>query len=286
MPVPLKKLALFNSKDKDAFNNYVVDLIIKSRAFNNIEYIGIAGSIGRGEKTIFTPNLNDIDFIVIGEIVNANFKEEIERKLCDITSTDFTDITVIDRKVITKDYHYMHQYLFDFIHGNIELYSTMNVSTHMKKLCEKKIKVTKFSIVNLFITRSYCLDVNKETKLDDIFLRYQLRKVILGYIDALLIVSSEYATINTIEKIEVIKKKFGCQTWLIDAEYYIYNYKHCDYIRFKEFTYHIYEMHSCMIKKECKLDLLYLLFKLLASPTRKKWRYTTDIFKLLFWRKR
>ena len=286
MLASLRKLKSFKKENINDFYHDIKEVIIESKAFSNIEYIGIAGSIGRGEKSIFDDELNDIDFIVVGKIEDEKIKSQIEKRLCCITNTEYTDITVINRKLINENFSVIHQYLFDFINGNVDIYSSNSLKYEMTKLREKKIRITRFSIINLFITRSFCLDVNITNNDESYFFRYQLRKVILAYIDSFLIYLGEYKTTTCQKKIEIVGSKYSNEAWFIDAKYYIENYKNCNYFEMKEFTKSVYKMHSYLIKKECKFDIVCILGKLFILPTPQRYQYTIKVFKLLFWRKK
>jgi len=188
--------------------------ILKSGAFDRLVAIGITGSIGKGEKSIFDNNINDIDFFVIAEKFDQIKKLKLEKELREITNTKFTDILFLRRQKFMHEVKKKHidQYLFDLLKSNCLLYALEEYATLLNKLKNKFYKVTYKSAVAVLLTRLWCLTGpykvlnNKIVPIEESFTIYQLKKALSAIIDAVLICEKKYNSPRTIDKIENFKK--------------------------------------------------------------------------------
>jgi hypothetical protein len=190
-------------------------MILESNVFNNIIYIGITGSIGRGEKSITDKCINDVDFFVIADNVNPILKLQLEKKLQEITKTIFTDILYLNTKKISKKLknHTIDQYLFDIIHGNMKLYSNSNLLDSTKNnnytlslLSAKEVLLSRLwaLVVPYSIQDNILLPIKNET-----FSLYQMKKAYSAIIDAVLILEEQYSSpLKSIKLINFRKTKF------------------------------------------------------------------------------
>lgn len=180
--------------------------IIDSNIFTNIQYIGITGSVGRGEKDIDDKDINDIDFVVIANSCDLSKKTTLDRELQEITGKKFTDILYLNQKKFIKKIssNSIEQYLFDFIMGNKKIYSLIDIDKY-KKI---KFKVSRISAIDVLMTRLWAL-ICPFYFYDGIILPrqeyikfslYQLKKSLSAIIDAILIIEEKYSSPLKIDK--------------------------------------------------------------------------------------
>ncbi|ENX3948375.1 hypothetical protein ACFO1C_003750 [Photobacterium damselae] len=266
MGVEQKKLTSFDN-EKDFFK-HIRTIFFESDAFSNIEFIGITGSVGRKEKKIFDKNLNDIDFIIVGELLDNNKKIALEKQLCISTNTKYTDITILSRNIFNIKSKKTEQYLFDIIHGNLNIFSTPCFLNKINKCRELKLNIKTNSILNLYLTRYFCLSINSNN-LDSQFNRYQLKKILNAYIDSILILNDKYETIVFEDKLKLIES-YLTKSDFKNLKYLVVNYNSCDYLYLKKQTFYFYKNIKSIVVSNCKVDILLLLIKCIFKPTKEK----------------
>jgi len=237
-------------------------LIFSSNVFSDISYIGITGSIGRGEKDINDDNINDIDFIVIASSCNYNKKYLLDKELQKITNTRFTDILYLnDKKFIAKVKKiYIEQYLFDFIFGNLPIYSKINLEQY-KNI---NYKISLISAKDVLFTRLWALiapfkiENNNLTHRDDLyFSMYQLKKAYSAIIDAVLIKENLYNSPQKSIKVLIFKQSSFYQS-------HFEVIKLVEYDKFQEFNIEVYRnvlyLYDVLIQELIGSKLSYLNF--------------------------
>jgi hypothetical protein len=194
--------------------NQFSDLIFNSKAFKDIYVIGISGSIGRREKKINDKNLNDIDFFVISKDVDLGKKEILDKNLKELTSTQFTDVNYINKKIILENLNEntVSQYLFDTIKGSIVIFQK---ELFFNKLIAGSFKVNIESAKLVLLTRLWCLVGPYKIKsniikpIDETFTVYQIKKALSAIVDAVLIKEETYQSPNSkVKQIFFLESKF------------------------------------------------------------------------------
>lgn len=180
----------------------ILDQIFQSKAFNEIKLIGIAGSVGRGEKTLLDTNLNDIDLFIVAGGVDLIRKTRLEEELNRLLNTKFTDITFYTERKFNNEVNsdVISQFWFDTLKGSYILYKDDSFNYEKERYLNKKYRVKINSSYTVFFTRLWCLMgpyriIEYKFLVRDFDLAfYQLKKAISAVIDAVLIKEMIYDT--------------------------------------------------------------------------------------------
>jgi hypothetical protein len=262
--------------EKNFFED-IYELVKVSGAFENIAYFGVGGSIGRREKTIFEKNLNDIDFMLIGDVIDPVKKSKLEAELCRISNTKYTDITVINKRAFSKKE--IDQYVFDFIFGNIAIYASSDCNRLLAKLKYSEPKVSRRSIVTLFVTRSYGYELNYSAMSDSFYRRYQMKKVILAYIDSILIKEGVYISASTEEKLNMISGKIPNYNHI---NCMVNNFEFVDFYELRATMIDSYVKLNKIVLTTCLFDVLKICSKPIFAPNKERISYAKKLMKLLW----
>lgn len=270
----------FNS-EKDFFI-YLQDRIVSSGLVSNLCLIGITGSIGRKEKSLTDSFLNDIDIFVIGDDFNAKIKEKLENELKDITNTQYTDIQFIRRNSI-KNKSQCPQYLYDIFNSKVLIYISKKYEKEWMRLVGNRMFVYKSSIITLYITREYGVGLLKNKGVDEFFLRYQLRKVIIAYIESILILYKSYVSDTIFNKISIVNKtnEQGNE----DICRAINEYETMPINILIEIAIDSRKKHEYILRENCKIELALFIVKLVFKPSKTRLLLAGKLFRILWMRK-
>ena len=167
-------------------------IIKNSRAFTNIQLIGIIGSVGRGERVLGSDNLNDVDFVVVADQCDTSEKLKLEDSLNTSLNTVFSDILYLKTDTFQKIYYRKRvaQSYFDLFNDIKILFISENLSTSIDNLKIRDRTVTIDSGFSVLLTRysAKYLDYDNPNYLYE----YQRLKSISAVVDAHLIYTGRY----------------------------------------------------------------------------------------------
>ena len=184
--------------------NEAIKIILSQPGSSDIHLIGVAGSIGRGEKAVSDKNLNDVDFVVVKDTELRN-KNVIERELNKLFGTKYTDILILSRKRFISRFskRCISQSDYDLIRELAPYYLSGWMKERIYNISPRpNQKVILSSAVAVLATRGWILAKENWSVFDSLNISLQLRKFGSAIVDAVLIVEGKYFAGTRYEKIK------------------------------------------------------------------------------------
>ncbi|SMY17008.1 hypothetical protein [Photobacterium aquimaris] len=191
----------------------VCQLIEDSSSFENLAVIAVIGSIGRGDKELNTPNLNDVDLLVIASGFNKDKKNILEKDLNKLLGTKYTDILVLSENKFLSylKREFVSQSIYDLIR-DFKIIKIISDSSYLNECSINPQKVELSSAMTVITTRGWALwseENQSAIKKSSLSANYQLSKFISAIIDCSLILDGLYSGGCKDEKLmEFYKTKF------------------------------------------------------------------------------
>ncbi|MCG8584006.1 MAG: hypothetical protein MI757_04760 [Pirellulales bacterium] len=194
----------------------IVDAIRQSPAFTGLRLIGVAGSIGRGEKALSDEDLNDVDVFVVVDAFDQQALDELSATLRRLTNTEFTDVCCLkpDKLAGLGRKTRTYQYIYDTLAEHIIWYVDDAYRAQWQSTCALDLRVNTTSAAIVLNTRMWCLLAPLCWEEDHGFglawddgtkTRYQFAKALSAMVDANLILDGNYQCASTADKFDLFR---------------------------------------------------------------------------------